>query len=250
MEKYFIIICLTLFGTNLTQGQSNNTDLIRGVVLYQNIPVPNQNVINIDNQDATITNEKGEFQIKVSVGDKVAFTSLNFELKTVEITNAIFEDKRMVVDVKEKVTELDEIVITPENREAWIQNKNAQFMEYVYEKDHSTPIQTNEAIPISQRGMINGINFVNIFKALFNSNSTKEQSPEILPSQVMRQVYDDEFFVIDLKIPQDKIDAFLYYVDDKLPSQELMRKDHEFELIDFLVEESKNFNAILESEDN
>lgn len=250
MKKYLIIICLTLFATQLSQGQSNDTDLIRGVVLYQNAPVPNQNVINIDNEQATTTNEKGAFQIKVSVGDKLAFTSLNFELKTVEITQDIFENKRMVVEVNEKVTELDEVVITPEQREAWIQNKNAQFMEYVYEKDHSTPIRTNEAIPLSQRGMINGINFVNIFKALFNSNSKKDQSTPILPSQVLRQVYDDAFFVVDLKIPQDKIDAFLYYVDDKLPSQELMRQDHEFELIDFLVEESKNFNAILESEDN
>lgn len=230
-----------------TQAQSQEPITLRGVVLYKNTPVPDQNVINVDAQNATTTDEEGEFLIQVSQGDVLAFTALNFELKTVEITQQIIANERLVVEVEEKITELDEVVITPENREAWIQNKNAQFKEYVFEKDHSTPIRTNYAIPTSQRGMVNGINFVNIFKALFKSNSNKDQGPDILPSQVLRQVYDDEFFVVDLKIPQDKIDAFLYYVDDKLPSQELMKTDHEFELIDFLVDQSKNFNALYES---
>ncbi|WP_417358923.1 hypothetical protein [Galbibacter sp.] len=248
MEKYLILICIALFGTQISKAQSDNAQLIRGVVLYKNTPVPAENVININTEDATTTNEKGEFLILVSEGDKVAFTALNFELKTVTITDEIIENKRLVVEVDEKITELDEVIITPEDREAWIQNKNAQFKEYVFEKDHSTPIQGNMAIPVSQRGMVNGINFVNIFKALFKSNSDKDQGTPILPSQVLRQVYNDEFFVIDLKIPQDKINAFLYYVDDKLPSQQLMKRDHEFELIDFLVEQSRNFIAVQRTE--
>ena len=65
---------------------------------------------------------------------------------------------------------------------------------------------------------------------------------------MLRQVYDDEFFVADLKIPQDQIDEFLFYVDDKLPSQTLMKRSHEFELIDFLVDQSKDFNALKASE--
>lgn len=248
MKRYLILIFLALLGSQVSQAQSDEAKLIRGVVLYKNTPVPNENVINIDNENATVTDEKGEFLIEVRKGDKLAFTALNFELKTVEISDVIMENERMIVEVNEKITELDEVVITPENRAAWIQNQNAQFKEYVFEKDHSTPIRTNYAIPVSQRGMVNGINFVNIFKALFKSNSSKDQGTPILPSQVMRQVYDDEFFVVDLKIPQDQIDAFLYYVDDNLPSQELMKQDHEFELIDFLVDESKNFRAIQETE--
>lgn len=248
MKKYLILIFITFIGVQVSQAQSEDSKFIRGVVLYKNTPVPNENVINIDAENATTTDEKGEFLIQVSKGDKLAFTALNFELKTVEITDQIIENERMVVEVNEKITELDEVVITPENKQGMIQNKNAQFKEYVFEKDHSTPIRTNYAIPVSQRGMVNGINFVNIFKALFKSDSNKDQGTPILPSQVMRQIYDDEFFVVDLKIPQDKIDAFLYYVDDKLPSQELMKRDHEFELIDFLVDESKNFRALQETE--
>src|SRR5690606_30360744 len=248
MKKYLIIICIALFGTQLSQAQSDNAQIIRGVVLFKNTPVPNENVINVSTEAATITNEKGEFLIKVSEGDQLAFTALNFELKTVTITDQIIDNKRLVVEVDEKITELDEVIVTPQDREAWIQNKNAQFKEYVFEKDHSTALQGNIAIPVSQRGMGNGVNFVNIFKALYKSNYKKDKCTHSLPSQVLRQLYDDEFFVSDLKIPQDKIDAFLFYVDDKLPSQELMKRDHEFELIDFLVEQSRAFNVYLKTE--
>lgn len=238
---------VVFLGTPLALAQSNTSQLIRGVVLYKNTPVPNENVINVDTENATITDEDGAFSIVVNIGDQLAFTAMNYELKTVEITDEIFENRRLVVEVNEKITELDEVVITPEDRERYIQLKNEEFKSYSYEKDASTQT-TNYAIPVSQRGMQHGLNFVNIFKALFKSNSKKDTGKPILPSQVMRQLYDDEFFVVDLKIPQNQIDAFLYYVDDKLPSQELMQRDHEFELIDFLVDESKNFKAAQEIE--
>jgi len=54
-------------------------------------------------------------------------------------------------------------------------------------------------------------------------------------------VYDDEFFVVDLKLPQDQIDSFLLYLDTKNPTQSLLKKDNEFQLIDFLVTHSKTF---------
>lgn len=243
MKKYTVLLILVIFATQFTVSQSDTAQRIQGVVLYKNTPVPNENVINVDTEIATATDAEGEFAIAVNKGDKLAFTAMNYELKTVEITDEIIQNRRLVVEVNEKVTELDEVIVTPEDRERYIQLKNEEFKSFSYEKDASTQT-TNYAIPVSQRGMQYGLNFVNIYKALFKSNSKKDSGKPILPSQVMRQLYDDEFFVVDLKIPQNQIDAFLFYVDDKLPSQELMQRDHEFELIDFLVDQSKNFKAI------
>ena len=66
---------------------------------------------------------------------------------------------------------------------------------------------------------------------------------------MLRQVYDDDFFVRDLQLPQDKIDAFLLYCDGNLPAQSLLRKDNEFQLIDFLVNQSKEFRKGLNVEE-
>ena len=49
------------------------------------------------------------------------------------------------------------------------------------------------------------------------------------------------FFVRDLGIPQAQIPDFLDFVDAQLPSRTLLRRDREFELIDFLVDQSETF---------
>ncbi|MEJ4089474.1 carboxypeptidase-like regulatory domain-containing protein [Galbibacter orientalis] len=246
MQKQLLILLLILSPIFIF-SQDVESVLLRGKVLYRNTSVPNENVINITTERATITNDAGEFEIKVKEGDKLAFTAMNYELKTVEITKEILNNNRLVVEVNEKVTELDQVIITPEDRQAYIELKNEEFKQVDYTTDKSSAV-TNYAIPVSQRGMVNGLNFVNIYKALFKSNKEQGEEKVILPSQVLRQVYDDEFFVADLKIPQDQIDEFLFYVDDKLPSQTLMKRSHEFELIDFLVDQSKDFNALKASE--
>lgn len=91
--------------------------------------------------------------------------------------------------------------------------------------------------------MRDGINFVNIFKALVNTKKDQpdEDQKPLKVSEVLRLVYDDEFFVLDLKIPQDQIDAFLIYCDEKIPPRSLLKKDNEFELIEFLVVQSNIF---------
>ena len=47
--------------------------------------------------------------------------------------------------------------------------------------------------------------------------------------------------MVDLKLPQDNIDDFLFYVDGRAPASKLLLKDNEFELLEFLVNESKAY---------
>ncbi|MBD0852324.1 hypothetical protein [Maribacter arenosus] len=240
MKAVLLAVCCLLF-VGIGYSQEDDRSPLRGQVLYRNSYVPDENVINTTSQFATITNEKGEFIIDVKLGDELVFTAINYQLRIVIITEEILKKGRLVVEVNEKVTQLDEVVVTPEDQERFLEIKNEEFKEYEYEIDRSTEVE-NIAMPQYQRGMKDGINFVNIFKALVNTNqSSVEKRAPLKVSQVMRQVYDDEFFVKDLNVPQDKIDAFLIYCDSKMPAQTLLKKENEFQLIDFLVTHSKTF---------
>ena len=44
---------------------------------------------------------------------------------------------------------------------------------------------------------------------------------------------------------KDKINEFLLFCDDNFPSKILLKKTNEFELIDFLVKQSKNSTELL-----
>lgn len=222
-------------------SQTDGRQWLRGQVLYRGSNVINENVINTNTQMATITDGDGRFMIQVKVDDQLVFTAVNYELEVVKITEEILANKRLVVEVNEKVTELDEVVVNPENQQKFLELKNEKFKGYEYEIDRTTEVEN--VAGTSQNDRIQGrLNFVNIFKAIFQSkNQDTGEAIQLKVSDVLRQVYDDEFFVVDLNLPQEKIDAFLVYCDDKIPSQSLLKKENEFQLIDFLVTESKNY---------
>ncbi len=242
--KQFLTLAITLFVSLSLWSQDDERTILRGKVLYNNVSVPNENVINATSEMATITNSKGEYQIRVKEGDELVFSALQYQIQIITITNEILERNRLVVEVEEKVTELEEVVVTPEDQERFVEMQSGILQEeFEYEIDRSSEVE-NIGLSRAERGLVkDGLNFVGLFKALMKA--TKSDKPEerkpLKVSEVMRQVYDDEFFVVDLKLPQDKINEFLFYCDAKMPTQSLLKKENEFELIDFLVTHSQTF---------
>ena len=169
--KFIPTLIALLIGVTSLFAQTDGRNLLRGAVLYRDVPVPNENVINITSENAVISNANGEFTIPVKVGDELAFTAVNFQLMVVKITEEILEKERLVVEVNEKVTELDEVTVSPENREKFLEMQNERFKEVEYETDRSTEVD-NIALSRQERGLQNGINFVNIFKALAKAGET------------------------------------------------------------------------------
>ena len=158
------------------------------------------------------------------------------------ITKEILQRNRIVIDVNEKVNELDQVVVTPENQEKFLDLKEEEFKRFDYSFDKSTRVNN----VINEQGKLrDGINFVNLYRLI--SNSLKKDSEEnqtsykYNPSDLLRELYDDVFFTKNLLIPNDKINEFLLYCDDNFPDRILLKKDNEFELIEFLVKQSKKF---------
>lgn len=241
----FTLFFLTAF---FTSAQDDGRVQLRGQVLYRGNNVVNENVINSTSEMATITNEDGQFNIRAKVGDQLVFTAVNYQLEIIKVTEEILANKRLVVEVTEKVTALDEVVVSPENQEKFIALQNEEFKRVEYEIDRTSGVE-NIAETQTVRGMRDGINFVNIFKAIFKAqNQGEEERPPLKMSEVLRQVYDDEFFVVDLKLPQESINAFLFYCDEHVESKDLLKKENEFQLIDFLVTQSKAYRATLDEE--
>ena len=77
----------------------------------------------------------------------------------------------------------------------------------------------------------NGLNFINLYKAIAKSNNKDELSDKSIsnlnykPSDLIREVYDDSFFLTSLGINKEDISEFLLYCDDKFPSKVLFKKE-------------------------
>ena len=244
-----VLFTFCLFFTVLGYAQVEERKILRGKVLYRYSNVPNENVINTTSERATITNENGEFAIRVKLDDELVFTSINYQIEIVKITQEILDRNRLVVEVNEKITELDEVVVSPENQSKFLELQNEDFKQVEYETDQSADVVNIAEDPkLSSRQ--DGVNFVNIFKALFLSREKDRAEKDPLKmSELLRQVYEDDFFVTDLNLPADKIDDFLLFCDTQMPPQSLLKKDNEFELIDFLVTQSEIYLKQINAEE-
>ena len=117
----YIFIHIFLFASFISTAQQRR--LINGKLLYRNNNVIAANVINNSSQFNTITDSNGEFQIDVSEGDKIIFSSVEFKIKSITITEKILNKNRLVVNITERVNILDEIVISPENVEKFLRRR-------------------------------------------------------------------------------------------------------------------------------
>ncbi len=221
---------------------SQERTLLRGKVMYRDSNVINENVLNITAELATITNENGEFEIMVALGDELVFTAVNYKITAILVSQEILDNNRLVVSVDEKVTALEEVVVGPENTEKFLALKNDRFKGYDYEIDRSTEVD-NIAEAGSVQGMQNGLNFANIFRLLFQNKDKENKGtlPTLKLSEVIRQLYEDSFFIDDLQLKATQIEPFLYYLDAQPTPRSLFKKENEFQLIDFLVNESQIF---------
>lgn len=227
---------------NLVSAQQDYRTWLRGKVLYQDSNVVAANVLNTTSENATITDENGNFAIEVKLNDELIFSSVQYEIRAIVITKEILQRNRLVVDVREKITQLDEVVISPNRPEAFLNVKEEEFKQFDYTADKSTRVE-NELLRLNQ--LYNGVDFVNIFKLLYKTlrpEQFEEQEFSFAPSEVIRQIYPEVFFTSQLNIEPDEIDLFLQYCDDRIDAKDLLKRENEFQLMDFLIKQSEKFH--------
>ena len=213
---------------------------IKGKLIYRNVNVVAANVVNINAQINTITDGEGEFEIPVKVGDEIIFSSVQYMIRTVKINPDIIQKNRLIITVNEKINALEEVIITPDDTEKFLDLKEEEFKGYDYLRDKSTRLENT----IVRQGQLNnGINVINILKLITKiiNSKTEEEKRNLKPSEVLKYVFEIDFFKRDLELTDDQIIGFLEYIDDNLPSQKLLSQSKQFQLIDYLILESKKY---------
>jgi hypothetical protein len=237
MKNTFFLWFYLLFSI-LVFGQERK--LIKGQLLYKNTKVVAANVVNNTSQTNTITDSEGEFEIEVAEGDNIIFSSVQYQIRAVKITSEILKQNRLVVTVNENINELKEVVVTTEDVEKFLDLKEEEFMGFDYDTDKSSRLE-NKAV--RDRVISNGIDFVNIAKLIAKafSNKTVEEQLKMKPSEILPLVFDDRFFENDLDLPQDQVMGFLIFIDNNMKTSSLLKQDMQFQLIDYLINRSKEF---------
>tara|TARA_B100001057_G_scaffold399028_1_gene409813 strand:- start:2536 stop:3261 length:726 start_codon:yes stop_codon:yes gene_type:complete len=236
-KKIFFFLTLVQFSF------SQERELIQGKVIYRNIDVPAANVINNTSQTSTITNDQGEFQIFAKEGDEIIFSSVQYIIRTVKVNAEILKNKRIIVQINQRVRELDEVVITPDDTDKFLDLKQEQFKGFDYLADKSTKI---ENILTDNRQFVDGLNFVNIFRLLSTlvDSKSEEEKLSILPSEALPLILEENFFTEILKLETFEVNDFLSQLDLDQEIKELIIKKNQFILIDYLLNKSDTYKEL------
>lgn len=240
--KYVSICFISLFSLSLVAQQRT---ILRGKLLYRNNNVIAANVVNNTAQSNTITNGDGEFEILAKIGDEIIFSSVQFRIKSLTVTQEIMQKNRLVVEVNERLTLLDEIVVGPENTEKFLDLKKEEFKRIDYRQDKSTRVENTI---IDQHFLRSGINIINVAKLLASiiQKEKNGQKQKLHPSRILPQIFEPKFFTEDLELEQAQVVGFLENLDKSFPSNDLFKKDKEFELIEYLYKASESYKKDIE----
>jgi hypothetical protein len=226
-------------------GYGQDRQLIQGKVIYRNINVVAANVINNTSQSTTITDDLGEFQIYAKEGDEIIFSSVQYIIRTVLITDEIIKNKRLTIQINERIRELDEVVITPDNTDKFLDLKEEEFKGFDYVADKSTKIEN----PLTDNRQLRyGVDFVNIFKLLKTivDSKSEEEKQNMIASEVIPYLFEDDFFTESLLLASSQINDFLNYIDTRPNAVDVLLEKNQFLLIDFLLNESVRYKEINE----
>ena len=237
LKKIFFLLFLMQFSF------SQERELIQGKVIYRNIDVPAANVINNTSQISTITNDQGEFEIFAKEGDEIIFSSVQYIIRTVKVNAEILKNKRIIVQINQRVRELDEVVITPDDTDKFLDLKEEQFKGFDYLADKSTKI---ENILTDNRQFVDGLNFVNIFRLLSTlvDSKSEEEKLSILPSEALPLILEENFFTEILKLETFEVNDFLSQLDLDQEIKELIIEKNQFILIDYLLSKSDTYKEL------
>ena len=204
-------------------------------------------------QRGTITSEEGTFDIAVARNDEVVIQSVQFAPITAIIDQGIVSSKQMNVTLRETVNELDEIIVRPYdltgdivadvNRVRTIDPVPFDGSDIRMEDTQYDRYSAAENVAIDDQRWRYGLNFVNIFKAIFKKSddgATPENTEEELA-----QMYSNTFFQNNLNIEQEHVGQYIQYVAENGLTKEMMEQGNELALIQFLLEQRDAFKKTL-----
>lgn len=120
----YIAVFLFLLSTPFLFAQTKEVgEIVTGTIVNDNTSalMANVNIININKVKGTTTDQKGYFELAVSVGDTLHISYIGFKSIKVRVTNDWVKNKTTKIQLTEKAYALDEVVVRPYNLTGYIE---------------------------------------------------------------------------------------------------------------------------------
>jgi len=205
-------------------------------------------------QKYTITDEYGNFEISVNVNDVIAFSGIQYELKTILITEEDIENSFLEVLLIEKVNELDEVFIGYQlTGDLSIDAKHIKTvvpMEIALTDSfrglgkYSGTLPSDRQSAIGSNSIPEGVNILGLIGMFMPKNNNTIES-KIIALDYSRDAlviyYGGDFFSGHLKIPKNDEERFIQFTELDSTIVVSLRKRNKFKLLHRILQLREQF---------
>ena len=271
MKKNTLLI-ITFFCIQVVQSQQKST-LLKGQVLDSYFKkVESVHIVNLTTKIGTISDARGEFEIKGRKGDWIEISHINYQNKKFRITERMIFKKTILIYIKQLLNHLEEVKLIK-------RLKGVLALDRANDKKDSIPKIDKNFYNFSK------MDFTTIDKTIKKANVLKELNSSIqntdptrkfapitlvsagipdkssikkraqrktleykksLPFLIIKE-FKESFFIENLKIPKDKIFHFLDYC-NLYGLERLYKEKKILEVLKILLKESKSYLQIIEKQ--
>lgn len=269
--KAILFVILSLI-TNFLFAQGIERKVLRGIVVVDSFDVENITVRNISSNVGSKTDIDGKFSIRARATDTLFFENPSFISQKYILTQKDFWKEELEIRLHVKITELDELVITPYTLSGNLIEDTKRIQVYGdgfavidakkimhYEDDVRSGAPINSALPSVFAPNGSNFNFlamaaglVSLFiKPSLSKSHSKRVFEERRIKALQSKSYSDHlferfshnFFVETLKIKNEDIPLFMSFSElNVYELSPLLKPENELKLIEYLIKKASEFN--------
>ena len=218
MQKIIFLIGF-LFLVTISSGQGLTTSkTLNGKITADYNDLEGIYIVNLKTERATLTERGGYFSITASVGDTLMFSAVQFKGLKVALKESDFEKELFFVKLETLVRSLDEVRINE------YKNINAVSLGIISPNTkHYTPAERKLKaageephwyspllIPLGGMSVDGLLNSISGRTAMLKKELVVEKKETLM--EKISDYYDEKYFTETLKIPQDYVKGFLFYI--------------------------------------
>ena len=225
--KFSLILFLFL---NVVSAQSNAVfRKLNGKVTSTNSDLEGIYITNLKSREATLTEHGGYFEIQANAGDTLVFSSVQFKALKIAVKESDFNKELFFVKMDPIVRFLDDVRINE------YKNINAVSLRIISPNTkHYTPAERKlnaASNPYSSFGLGNFIGFSSGLDPLLNwmsgrttmlKKEVEVEKKETLLNKI-ENWFEPKYFIQTLKIPEDYVKGFEYYIVEDAKFAEAMK---------------------------
>jgi len=193
---------------------SQNDSIVNGKIVSESSLLEGIHVINLSKRNGAITDARGYFQIKAKVSDTLQFSAVNLKATRHVLKASDLSNDLLLIKMESLITELEEVAI--------INYKNINAVSLgIIPKNQKTYTPAERKLKTAsgldgQYGTNTKIGFDPLLNWISGRTRMLKKEVQIEKNEFLidatSDYYQKEYFTDVLKIPEDYVDGFLFYI--------------------------------------